>query len=483
MKNLTKKILALVCGVLFLIPAFAACDGEQGNVNDGDGDTQKIDYVDGLKLDLDSETKKLKVKVYSFIDGDTTHFRPDESTSDDFAGGYIKARYLAVNTPESTGKVEEWGKSASNFTHEKLEKTESIIIESDDDKWNVDSTGERYLLWIWYVPAGEEVKAENYRNLNVELLQEGYGRASKTGDNRYGETASAALAQAQSLGYHIYGKEADPNYFGKAATPLGSIKYLRFHIDDYIQRPVSVSGVVTACFANSVYIEEYDEELDCRFGIAVFFGYDLGEIIDILSVGNEVNVVGTLTEFNGTYQISDVKYNAVRPNDPSNSQIITPKEEVDYTPFSKASAADYAMNSQRKVTATFESEDEDGEITTETLTKPFNEVTMDTSVKFENLTITHLYTTKNEDSASKGAMTITCRDASGVEIDFRTQVLYKPDGSLYTVDDIGKVGDKIVSICGIVDYYVPKDSNTGELRTEDAQYQIAVWDYSNFVFA
>ena len=35
--------------------------------------------------------------------------------------GVLKARYIAINTPESTGSIEPWGKKAANFTKTKLQ--------------------------------------------------------------------------------------------------------------------------------------------------------------------------------------------------------------------------------------------------------------------------------------------------------------------------------------------------------------------------
>ena len=121
------------------------------------------DLAGMLKFNENSDTVKAEVTVKSFIDGDTTHFFVPTSISED---GVLKARFLAVNTPESTGKIEEWGKKASEFTASKLSSASSIIIESDDGTWNLDSTGSRYLVWIWY-RSGED---QDYRCLNLELL-------------------------------------------------------------------------------------------------------------------------------------------------------------------------------------------------------------------------------------------------------------------------------------------------------------------------
>ena len=144
MKKFTKLFISLIAAVVLAVPVLcAACATDEGL-----GDP--VDYVTPLKLDLTSVTKKQEVTVRLFVDGDTTHFDPKKDSTitsynaADFADteGYIKARYIAINTPESTGKIEEWGKKASNFTRSKLESCKdggSIIVESADDQWNLDS--------------------------------------------------------------------------------------------------------------------------------------------------------------------------------------------------------------------------------------------------------------------------------------------------------------------------------------------------------
>ena len=124
------------------------------------------DYAASVKLDMSSETAKQEVTVKQFVDGDTTHFHVPSSV---FSTGVLKARYAAINTPESTGKIEEYGKKAAAFTKEKLSAATSIIVESETAEWNPDSTGSRFLVWIWYKTAD----SGDYRNLNIEILQYG----------------------------------------------------------------------------------------------------------------------------------------------------------------------------------------------------------------------------------------------------------------------------------------------------------------------
>ena len=145
MNKRSLSILSILLLLCVLVSCFTACKGGE---EPAQGD-KHIDYVNQVKLDMSSDTFKQEVTVKMFIDGDTTHF--DVPLTFD-PTGVVKARYLAVNTPESTGKIEEWGKTASNFTKEKLSQATSIIMESDDNSWNFDGNG-RYLVWIWYKTA------------------------------------------------------------------------------------------------------------------------------------------------------------------------------------------------------------------------------------------------------------------------------------------------------------------------------------------
>ena len=82
-----------------------------------------IDYAAQLKLNMNTETLKQQVTVKTYVDGDTAHFYVPETVCE---SGVLKGRFLAINTPESTGKIEEWGKRAAAFTREKLSAATSI---------------------------------------------------------------------------------------------------------------------------------------------------------------------------------------------------------------------------------------------------------------------------------------------------------------------------------------------------------------------
>jgi endonuclease YncB( thermonuclease family) len=278
-------------------------------------DTEFVDYAGELGFRIGSETAKQQVTVKSFVDGDTTHFFVPASVS---ADGVLKARYLACNTPESTGKIEEWGKAASRFTQEKLENAEEIRVESDDGLWNMDSTYTRFLVWVWYKPQGEQ----SFRCLNVELLQEGLAIANSSAQNRYGDTCMAAIAQARDKKLHIYSGEKDPDFFYGDAIEL-TIKELRLHPEEYNGKKVAFNGIITVDHSNSVFIEDYDEETGLYFGISAYYGFNMsGAGLDILTVGNEVRIVGTMQYYEAghAWQIAGMTYRMMKPKDPGNIQ-------------------------------------------------------------------------------------------------------------------------------------------------------------------
>ena len=142
-----KKNFLKIISLLLVLCLFTGCTPEAPVENPTEAQAQTVDYAASVKLNPDNGCKQEEVTVKQYIDGDTVHFHSKE-----IAGGVLKARFLAVNTPESTGKIEEFGKTAAAFTKEKLMSATSIIVESDTANWDADSTGGRYLVWIWYKP-------------------------------------------------------------------------------------------------------------------------------------------------------------------------------------------------------------------------------------------------------------------------------------------------------------------------------------------
>lgn len=429
MRKFIKLLVTALLASLMVIPVFTAACGHE------DKDKDK-DYVSELKLDFTSNTKKQEVTVRLFVDGDTTHFDPVKNssltsyTASDFAktDGYLKARYIAINTPESTGKIEPWGKKASNFTQSKLESAETIVVESDDDSWHLDSTGGRYLLWVWYKPQGET----EFRNLNVEILQEGLAIASNTDANRYGTIAFAALNQATRQKLFVHSDEKDSGFWYEGAIPL-TIKALRCNLSEYEGKKVKVEGVITTEFNNSVYIEDFDPDTGVYFGFAVYYGFTTGAILDVLTIGNRISVVGTVSDFHGSWQISGISYNEFDPDNPLNTTVVS---EGNDAAFVETNVADIVSGKL------------DVEFGDETVNLDYGEAIMSSTVTISNVAVTRVYTTQSGDS--KGAMSLTCTTQDGASITVRTEVLKDANGDVITSD---KYNGKNITVKGIVEQY------------------------------
>lgn len=81
---------------------------------------------------------KIPVEYVRTVDGDTIVAKLD--------GQEIKIRMLYIDTPESTKTVEPYGKEASNYTKNKMEKAKKIEIEFDGDKTD---RYDRTLCWVF----------------------------------------------------------------------------------------------------------------------------------------------------------------------------------------------------------------------------------------------------------------------------------------------------------------------------------------------
>ena len=440
-----RKLFALTLVFCLMMGVMVGC-GENPQTTDPSGspNVETVDYAAQLKLNMNSSTLKQEATVKTYVDGDTVHFYVPESV---MPGGVLKARFLAVNTPESTGKIEEYGKAASNFTKEKLQNAVSIILESDNDSWNADSTGGRYLVWVWYKTAD----MDDYRNLNIEILQNGLAIASNSGGNIYGDIALSAIAQAKAQKLNVHSGQKDPDFYYGEAVEL-DLKELRSNVEQYNGMKVAFNGIVTVNSNNSVYVEVYDSETDMYYGMSVYYGYGLnGDGVQILNVGNEVRIVGTVQyyETGGTWQVSGLTYRSMKPNDPSNIQKLSEGHEPAYVLTDPARFANGTVDVVVDDTVT---------------TLPYAQLAMSTSLQMTGLYVKDVYTTDNEESSSNGAMTLTC-EVNGVTISVRTIVLLDENGNLITADAyLGKT----IDVRGIVDYF-------------DGEYQIKVFSRNDII--
>ncbi len=478
-----EKLLALLLALIVIVGCLAACDPieptpeptpdptDETTTTAGGGDAtttpstggnttpEFVDFASQLKFNPNSGKKYAEVTVHAYIDGDTTHFSINDS---DFDGKVLKARYLGINTPESTGTIEPWGKKASKYTKTQLQAATSIIIESDSATWNADSTGDRYLVWVWYKTAEDE----EYRNINLEILQQGLAFGSNASGNTYAEYTMGALNQAKNLKLYVFSKEKDPEFYYGGAIEL-SLKELKANCEKYDGKLVKFEAVVAKTIGPTFYVEEYDAENDMYFGMQIFAGYGC-PIEGDFKIGNRMSIVGKVSYYeNGdTYQISSLSYDVMDPTWAGGCSILETGHSASFRELDIATL----MDSKIELETWVETEDENGELVEELVTREFEygELAHYSTVSMKNLTVKSVWTTVNPESSSLGALTITCTDASGREIDIRTadKLRIEVDGETVDVTEDFFPKGTVISVKGIIDSY-------------DGDYQIKVFAYSD----
>lgn len=497
MMNRLSKLLIILVIIAMLMGCLASCQliggllpGDEpgtGDTDNGGGDTpdtpdntdkpetpEFVDYASQVKFDPNSGRAWAYAEVMSYIDGDTTHFVTTDGTKIG-EGSYVKARYLAINTPESTGVIEPWGKKAANYTKGQLMQATSIIIESDTSGWDVDSTGSRYLLWIWYKTADDA----DYRNLNLEILQQGLAFGSSVGSNVYGEIGLQIFNQANTLKLHVFNKAMkDPDfYYGQAievtlkelkANTYWSDEDNRYH-NKYEGLLVKFEAVVAKQADTTIYVEEYDAENDMYFGMQLYAGYSYQRMSDF-TIGNRVSIVGTLQyyETGATYQISNLQCKILNPNWEGGCRVLSTGHSASYRELD----VNTLMNGTIVLDTIKEIENENGELV-ETLVKEtfkYGELAHYSTAVLTKLTIQSVYTTESE-TDSDGALTISCKDQNGRTIKIRTaqKLLKTVDGVSVVVTAEDFPTGSVISVRGVVDSF-------------KGEYQIKVFNINDITF-
>ena len=364
-----------------------------------------------------------EVTLYQAVDGDTIHVT-------DKAGTILKLRFLGVDTPESTSKVEPWGMAASKFTKNIVKNCHSLVIQSEGVAATTDNY-ERYLTWVWY----QTEEGADYRLLNLELVQEGYSFGKTDGLVRYKDVILNAATQARRQGIKVFG-ETDTTYCYNEAIEL-SLKELRTSLDangndsEYYNKKVVFEATVVGLDKNGTYyLNDTDLETGIVYGIQAYSN-QAGTTGYLNKVGNRVKVSGTVVyyETGGVYQITSIIDKLISKN-------------VDNI---KLIASDYD----------YDVKDITPEELNDTTSSTCN-VKLFTIVKLTNVLVTKTYTTETAGSSSYGAITITGK-VDGKEVKIRTLVLYDRTGT-YEVDSTKRVlasnfDNQTIDVIGIVEKF------------------------------
>lgn len=329
----------IVLGFLLLLFSFTfvACD-------DADTPTptptpspteEKIDYVEQLKLTSDYQGKNFMtdgigiVTLANPVDGDTIHVYSSGTS------GVVKIRFLGVNTPESTGRIEPWGHKASDFTKNIVNSAKTLVLEAMTigTAPSADSTGTRYLAFVWY----DMGDGKGFRNLNLELVANSLSKDTLSSAEKYGDTFLKCGTQASKENIRVWNdNDKDPDYY-YGGNIITSLKELRTNPDEYFEKSIVVEGVISVLDGDNFYIQETIEDEETgeveTYGMYVFTQYHNYAIIKL---GNRIRVIGKFTIFDttGAYQITDVSYDEFFPNPNKHMSVISTGEDYVTTDFS-----------------------------------------------------------------------------------------------------------------------------------------------------
>lgn len=256
----------------------------------------------------------------NYVDGDTTQF-----TS--YNGNYtVKVRYLGVDTPESTSEVEEWGRSASLFNKSILKKAKYVIVQSAGSaktgkRAPADLDGyQRSLAYVWYSNEDNPTK-ESFRNLNLELVYNGYSGFNAPSDDMkedFYNAFSDAYTIAQEYKKNRFSNEKDPNYDYNPAQvlPLNMLYDETYYVEHTDPETngfyssfcdnktwYSFDGYVTRVVGGSAFYIQ-NKIGDNYYGLYVF----TLRTYEPVQVGNWLRVTGVLDYYSGMYELKGVSY-------------------------------------------------------------------------------------------------------------------------------------------------------------------------------
>ena len=316
-----KKKFLLPLALMLLMP-LAACGGKSiYDLDDPSDLLAKTPVTDSMKLNLDYQGKKFaheeggtsdhigKVTVKSYTDGDTTNFTEE---------GYnqtIKLRYLGVNTPESTAKVEPWGKKASNFTKHVLETAYEVVLVNDPDSSafeEFDGSGGRWLGFVWY----RRSATEDFRCLNLEIVEQAYSINYLFEDSEkcpYLKYFMKAEANAKKYKIRVHGTP-DPDWHDDEPVDA-SIRQIRDHYDEYgiseegsSGLPLIITGLVVGLIGDSPILKDVRDPDPDTGEYATMYGYTgYGSgLASLVHVGDVVKFKCRATKFSDNIQLSGI---------------------------------------------------------------------------------------------------------------------------------------------------------------------------------
>ena len=224
------------------------------------------------------------VVLESISDGDTASFRLKKGT--------YRTRFLSVNTPETSNGIEPWGFKAKEFTVSILQNAKTIILEKDP-KLPAETTFDHYGRLLAHIWVDGEL-------LQYKLIEESLATAKYFYDDyKYNNILSSLAEYVKEVdNRRVFNPlDIDPGYDYENKVHAVSIGELD---DSYVGKTVKIKGIVTGVVDTDFYLE------DKEAGKAIYV-YGKNIKYSTVAVGNEIELVGKYTDYNGLYEISSIQ--------------------------------------------------------------------------------------------------------------------------------------------------------------------------------
>ncbi len=169
----------------------------------------------------ESAVKTLPARVTGVVDGDTVHVRLE-------GGKDERVRFIGVDAPESTRKVEPYGKETAAHTKKRLEG-KTVYLELDVGER--DRYG-RLLAYVWLSPPEDGGEAEvRAKMFNAELLLAGFAQVMTVPPNvKYADLFVQFQREARENGRGLWG--AAPQEPEAKGAFVGSVRSNKYHYPD-----------------------------------------------------------------------------------------------------------------------------------------------------------------------------------------------------------------------------------------------------------
>ena len=315
------SILLLIAVVFSCCVALIACNDK----NEVADNTQYYDTITKkLKLTKSFDGKSFMTDgigvatVDAYTDGDTTRFKAGDRT--------VVIRYYCIDTPESTGSVEKWGKAASVFVKNTLSKATQIVLESSTGSIpEHDSYGTRYLGYVWYKTADYN----EFKLLNLEIIENGFSENKALATNAYPYYSYMKEANdfAKNIKLRLYSDLDDPLY---STDPIDmTIKDFWDNKEKYYNEESDAGAkIVMTAYLESLTVSnsgtytfvagQYDPETGNVYKLNVYAAYSSNAASN-MKLGQLYKIIGSIQNYFGNFQVSGVVYNSLYGGTPGNS--------------------------------------------------------------------------------------------------------------------------------------------------------------------